>query len=87
MFQRAVITDHPVAPAEARALFEYAESNFDSALSQANQFVAALPPAVGQHGRRYGIGVFVFEDEPLGVGSSPATFFEADSLASIRAGA
>ncbi len=74
LVQRAVIADHPLAPAEAAILLEYAETNFGAALSQADQFIGALPPAVGQRGRRYGIGVFVFEDQPLSGAGTAATW-------------
>ena len=85
VFQRAVVADHPLAVAEAKALFDYAEVNFGPALSQADQFIAALPPAVGQRGRRYGIGVFVFEDEPFIPSSESVSLVELDTPPSMHA--
>ena len=48
LLYRAVVADNPLAPSEAKALFEYAEANFGQALSQADQFISTLPPAVGE---------------------------------------
>jgi hypothetical protein len=79
LFQRAVVADHPLAASEAKALFDYAEVNFGPALSQADQFIAALPPAVGQPGHRYGIGVFVFEDEQFMPSSHAVSLVESDA--------
>ena len=85
LLQRAVVADHPLADAEARALFDYAELNFGTALSQADQFITALPPAVGQRGHRYGIGIFVFEDEPFVASAEAVSLVGSDDPASIRA--
>ncbi len=85
LFQRAVVADHPLAIAEAKALFDYAEVNFGPSLSQADQFIAALPPAVGQPGRRYGIGVFVFEDEPFIPSSQAVSLVESETQPQMHA--
>jgi hypothetical protein len=85
LLHRAVVADHPLAHAETRALFDYAEANFGLALLQADQFIAALPPAVGERGRRYGIGVFVFEDEPLMPLSAAISLVEPDAPIAMHA--
>jgi hypothetical protein len=79
LLHRAVVADHPLALAEAKVLLDYAETNFGLALSQADQFISALPPAVGERGHRYGIGIFVFEDEPLAPSSAVTSLVEPDA--------
>ena len=85
LLYRAVVADNPLGPAEAKALFEYAESNFGQALSQADQFISALPPAAGERGRQYGIGVFVFEDEPFSSSFSEMSLIEPEAHDAMRA--
>lgn len=85
LLHRAVVADNPLGPSEAKALFEYAEANFGLALSQADQFISALPPAVGERGRQYGIGVFVFEDEPYMPSASAMPVIENDAAVSMHA--